>query len=427
MWLLTPTAWKNRIKFTVDSTLIDSDLENFPLLIKISSSSGITSKDLNNFITYMSSIANQLKIAITTSDGKTQCYGEISWWDSEIWVYFKAPTISSSLDTDFYIYYDTTKDDNVTYIGIITSTQGKNVWDSDYKAVHHLGAGATGASNIKESTSIGIHGTTTNVESEDFANNYLDLDGVNERINCGTNVALHPTNTITIESLINADEYTDQTILQYAKLAGQSWGLNIALGYASYGATKAGFSFYNGAWRIVADTDALPTGQLVHVVGKYTGTQLTIWINGTQKNYTDYTGNFDYTNLVGLIIGAYATSSTTYVSFFNGKIYETRISITARSDAWIKASAKTLLDILLTYNDPETLTEINGTVQEEGSVSSKTIRAHKRTTGEIINEDISSAVDGTYSIFVPPNEGIYVVCLDDDETYNDQIYGKLLP
>ncbi|NQU18881.1 hypothetical protein HQ550_01855 [bacterium] len=46
--------------------------------------------------------------------------------------------ISSSTDTDFYMYYDNDHADNTDYIGAINTTAGGNVWDSNYKMVQHM-------------------------------------------------------------------------------------------------------------------------------------------------------------------------------------------------------------------------------------------------------------------------------------------------
>ena len=77
-WL---SSFNKRIKLTVDNTNVDGTLSNFPVLVKLSNSSGISSTDVTSVFTELGSDANRKKIAVTTSDGETQCYVEIERFD----------------------------------------------------------------------------------------------------------------------------------------------------------------------------------------------------------------------------------------------------------------------------------------------------------------------------------------------------------
>ncbi len=77
------------------------------------------------------------KIAITDANDN-QLYTEIERWEkddniAELWV--KVPTIASAQDTNLYLYYDSTQDDNVHYVG--------SVDDLDYSLVVDIGAEGT--------------------------------------------------------------------------------------------------------------------------------------------------------------------------------------------------------------------------------------------------------------------------------------------
>jgi len=74
-WL---SGWANRVKITIDHTAVTSDLTNFPALLHLSSSSGISDKDLTFIFNDVGS--NSQKIAVTTSDNNTQCYVETERW-----------------------------------------------------------------------------------------------------------------------------------------------------------------------------------------------------------------------------------------------------------------------------------------------------------------------------------------------------------
>ncbi len=127
-WL---NGWKKRIKFEVNANLIDSDLEDFPLLVQLSSSSGRNKSDLGRVFDILKRRDNRKKIAITEADGITQCYVEIEEWKqkdnfAKLWV--KVPKINSKKNTVLYLYYDLLQKDNIEYIGDRHSSISKIVW-----------------------------------------------------------------------------------------------------------------------------------------------------------------------------------------------------------------------------------------------------------------------------------------------------------
>ena len=66
-------SWEKRVKITINSSDIDEALTDFPLLIYLSnSSSGENSDDVSFIFDEIGS--SRKKIAVTTSDGTTQCY-----------------------------------------------------------------------------------------------------------------------------------------------------------------------------------------------------------------------------------------------------------------------------------------------------------------------------------------------------------------
>jgi hypothetical protein len=75
-WL---SGWDKRVKITIDHNDVQSSLSNFPVLIHLSSASGIYSDNLGFVFNEVGS--NSKKIAVTTSDAKTQCYVEIEKWN----------------------------------------------------------------------------------------------------------------------------------------------------------------------------------------------------------------------------------------------------------------------------------------------------------------------------------------------------------
>jgi len=99
-------GWAKRIKITIDSSVVDAPLTNFPVMVKISTASGIG--DTNLIAVFNEISTNSLKLAVTASDGTTELYVEIEQWDfstTNAVIWFKAPLIASGSDTDFYLNY----------------------------------------------------------------------------------------------------------------------------------------------------------------------------------------------------------------------------------------------------------------------------------------------------------------------------------
>jgi hypothetical protein len=187
-WLGT---WANRLVLTIDSSKVDATLTDFPVLIHLSSSSGITNEDVTVVFDELSSSSDRKKMAVTSSDGTTQLYVEIEQWeidmDEEAWLHVKVPSISSSSDTTLYLYYDSAQADNTTYVGDSTDAVVNNVWDSDFVAVWHMAQDpdGDGADAIKDSTSNLIHLTpngsmTTSDLVAGKAGRAIDFDGTGD-------------------------------------------------------------------------------------------------------------------------------------------------------------------------------------------------------------------------------------------------------
>jgi hypothetical protein len=165
-WL---AGWTNRVAVTIDHTKINSTLNNFPVLINLGTSTGINKADTSYVLT--STGSNSKKIAVTTSDGTTQCFVEVAKWDvtnndGRLWVL--VPEVSNLTDTVLYLYYDNNQADNTAYVGDTGSIPGQQVWSNGFVAVYHFGQQGIGTpGEIIDSTSHqnnGFGGITTGAQ-----------------------------------------------------------------------------------------------------------------------------------------------------------------------------------------------------------------------------------------------------------------------
>ena len=115
-WL---SGWSKRQLITVDSTYIDSDLTDFPVLVHLDNTTASGVFDELG--------ASSKKLAIYLTDHSQQCYAEIERWDAsgrKAWLWTKIPTVVSGSNTHLYLYYDSSKADNSSYVGTRGSTAG---------------------------------------------------------------------------------------------------------------------------------------------------------------------------------------------------------------------------------------------------------------------------------------------------------------
>jgi biopolymer transport protein ExbB len=311
----------------------------------LSTSSGVTGGDCSFVFDEVGS--DSKKVAVTTANG-AECYVEVEKWDSvgeEAWVWVKVPTISSTADTELYLYYDADHEDNVAYVGDSGSVQAENVWDSNFKLVTHMNDDPD-TSSIRDSTSNSNDGTKASENNptqtvgvtgnaQDFSSDY---------VNCGDDDSLEIVDTLTLEAWINPDSFFINSIVS----RGRSYWLLVFNGELMFYRFQEG----GGGSYLVAPGD-LPTGTFSHVAATYNTSatdEVKMYVNGQLIFEGSLDGPIDSIT-DDLAIGTFPECS--YYQF-DGTIDETKISDTIRSSAWIKATYQTGLDNLLTIGNEET-------------------------------------------------------------------------
>ena len=362
-WL---SGWQKRIRVEVDHNDINDALSDFPVLVYLSNSSGRNSDDVSCVFDELQSDANRKKIAVTASDGITQCYVEIEKWDNaseEAWLWVKVPSISSTVDTDLYLYYDSDHADNTTYVGDPNSTPAENVWDSNHKGVWHLTEDASGTGT----TDLYKDSTSNNNDGDDYVsatgktgkiNDGQEFDGSDDYVDCGNDTSADVTGNITLEAWIYPHSLsTYQEFISKGEYADPPqlftyFILIMNTGYVRFGINVGGAGDY------VDSGSALPSiDQWYHVAATLDpgSNDVVIYIDGSQSNTGTITNDPPSEAEYPLYIGALKNGAGT-LNQFNGIIDEVRISSTARSAAWIKASYESERDDLLDFGSEESLT-----------------------------------------------------------------------
>lgn len=350
----------NRIKLTTDQTDIDGDLTNFPILLYLSTSSGRNAEDLSFIFDELTADDSRKKIAVTKSDGLTQCYVEIEKWDDaneKAWLWTNGPSVNGTSDTDFWFYYDADATNNTAYVGDINDAAAANVWDSNFKAVYHMRDGAS-TSAVYDSTGNNYDGTkagagepAVTTDANGKIDGAQDFDGANDTISTSDFYGA----SISVECWMNMDVVADYKsfIAKDDVATNREYDLTLDTSkpvFFVWNATEIGYR---------RGTTTITSGTYRHIVGTYDGSTIKVYLNGAEETYDvsdTVSGSLkDGTQVVTL--GSKVGASPNYL---NGKVDEVRISNTTRSAAWIKATYETSRDNLLDWgteeNDPWTYT-----------------------------------------------------------------------
>ena len=334
-------AWLNgyttRKKLTVNPALIDSDLTNFPVTIFLTSARHDFTKGNSN--------GNDVRI--TSSDGVTLLSYERERHDSTNSLaeyHFKAPSISSTVETDFYFYYRT----EATADG----ADPTNVWDANFKGVWHLKDGTTLSGS--DSTSQGHNGTLNGnvAATAGKINGGASFDGNGDYINITRTTAINNLvdGSYTFEVWLKSNSTT--LIKRVMGIRDATSGNHLLIfNYPNAGRIR----YYAGSG---SDVDSL--------LFNATGLNDNVWRhitavldNGTQRGYVNGALDSTRTRVSGTAsdtdfrIGDDGVNNSNQM--FEGVLDEVRISSVARSAAWIKASYHSGNDSLLTYGPEETL------------------------------------------------------------------------
>ena len=359
--------WQYRMAFTIAAANIDAALTDFPVALVLSTAAGTGDRDLSAIFDTLG--ANSLKIAVTDHTGIRQLFVEVDSWNNateSAVLHTKVPHVDADTATLLYLYYDANKANNSSYVGVIGSVPGKNVWDSSFVGVHHLSETATGTQ--KDSTGY-ADATTYNLEAEDLETSAVGLkglgfDGTNEYAANSDVAAQSLTSSFTVELLAKVPSSAAREMLWNKFDSGNTkgWGLNCR--NSENGEFEAGFKKTSTDYHLYKSGTYLWGDGVEHLFSMYypgNGNKPTFYVDGVDRT-TDFSvvtsgGSGGISGLTDSGQGMYwgrgnVLAATTAYAICS--IFETRMSSGIRSAAWIKATYRTLFDTLGAWSAAET-------------------------------------------------------------------------
>ena len=321
-------AWKYRQKIRISADVADSDLANFPYMVKIADAAN----DL-----FMNAQLDGEDIVFTDSESTVKLDHELEKYVSldgseELVAWVKLPALSSSKTTDIYMYYGNHP--------AVNQENAVAVWSNGYEAVYHL--------HDDFNDSLGNH-NGTNTGSSDATGQMADAQDFSpvDYISIGT-WSLNITN-FTMQAWIKSDDGFAQDyprVISKARGTGNNdhvWMMSLYPG--SIGDNRLRFRLKT-ANQDSATTAILygsnPNGYLPDadqwylVAMTYDGSQMKIIRDGLDAGSTGDSGKIR-NNDWPIQIGNNPYSSSTTSSSWDGKIDEVRISTVARSLDWMEA------------------------------------------------------------------------------------------
>ncbi|MFH1101064.1 MAG: DUF2341 domain-containing protein [Methanobacteriota archaeon] len=343
-------SWNYRQQITINSSLVQAPLTDFPVLIYEASDADLAAHALANGsdIIFVSE-----SVEWSTGLPDDRLSHEIEKYDSatgELVAWVKIPYLSSTTDTVIYMYY------NLTGSACIANYENRNdVWSNHYVMVQHLNESAN---PFEDSTSYNNDanqggGATQNASGK--IDGSLTFDGSSDYARIESTASIpggDATNTrFTTELwMYNGKSQGGSTAIRFMAKRQSSTVASWACNFQSAApANKVNFWTYKepnppGGTNTCIQNNTITVGAWSHIVCVFdTSYGSKIYVNG--KNDGSNTGSIGYTIRISAstpVVLSATYNGATYSDFFTGTLDEVRISDTSRNISWVNTTYRTM-------------------------------------------------------------------------------------
>jgi len=308
--------WNQRLELTINHTLIDDTLTNFPVLVYIDEDE-VNWGDVQNNLDDIRFTGNELNELDFEIDSFT-----LNW---DVWFWVRLPEVSSSIDTYFFMYFDNKF--------CVSGENAEAVWDENFVMVQHMNDATT--STITDSTSNDNDGSKKGanepIQSAGKIGSAQDFDVIDDYIEITDNAGLQITSEITVETWLNPDNAVAG--LRYF-IDKENGAMNNGWLMWRYGAAdnRIGFAInaIDNPDKYIISSATVVDGVWGYVTARYNGSDLDLQVDAINLN--------EATSEVLVDSGTDIHLGKFFATFYDGDMDEVRISNVRRSDAWIKSS-----------------------------------------------------------------------------------------
>ena len=310
-------SWAHTALITASGYTAGETLSGFPLLVRLDSTT------VPGFSHAQMLSSNGADLAFSSEDGSQLYSHEIESWDesgtSFIWVRIPSLTAQSKLR----IWWGKSGESTPS------APARAATWSSGFGGVWHLnqslGFQTDSSPNALAATSTALTDGSTAVIPKSAT-----LDGSTSTVTIPNAAALNPS-FISVEAWVKTSSTGLCSILSKdnSGLTKRVWQFRVNAG-------KVEFIPFNATTNAsVASTAVVNDGQFHHVFGTWDGSTVRVYVDGVQSGSTAFAGSLRS----GMSNAAYiGRMETTTANYFPGTIDEVRLSQSARSANWIKAS-----------------------------------------------------------------------------------------
>lgn len=334
-------AWSHRIPLTVRDTGRTQALDDFPVLVLLSSAR----------FAYADAAADASDLRFVDQDGTTMLSHQVDGWDtaglSRVWV--RVPLLEAASGHRIWMYYGNAAAPD--------ASDAASVWNVRYTGVHHLGVDANDSSGNGYN---GVEMGTTPTPGP-FGTGRA-FDGAGQYISLGTNLDIvrNVYGATLCTWLRTGDRASVEAVISIAvnnngvSNAMSRALLELAPGDLVRGGARARDSHTQ---QLVSFADAQVTsGQWNHVctVFDVLNDGCAIYLNGVAKDtkVCDFFG-FVFSDSAAAV-AAVGSEDDGSGLFFHGDLDELRISNTVRSPQWIRTEYDAMQDLLWDYGAAQT-------------------------------------------------------------------------
>ncbi|MBL4687436.1 MAG: DUF2341 domain-containing protein, partial [Nannocystaceae bacterium] len=319
-------AWGHRRQLLIDNEDIGETLSSFPVLVRLNA----------NRVDYVQTQDDGADLRFVAADGFTRLDHEIEEWneqgDSFVWVRIPEIPEQGTMPPPIMMYFGND--------GAADASAPAGVWSNAYISVHHMGtmtdSTGTGHDGLPAGgpvPGLGVIGPATVFDGQDDSV-LLPLEG---DYDFG--------NSMTLEVFFRVESFTSDWQAIVTK-GSDAWRLqrNESDDDLAYH-TNDGL----GAWGLDGDV-SVNDGAWHGAAISLNSDDKRIFVDGLMRDETLFLFNISENNSPVMIGG----NADEPARFFHGEIDEVRLSETGRSQAWLEASYRAMLDQgIVLYGEPE--------------------------------------------------------------------------